>query len=298
MESGLNTLEHLNPQGPCHSYNGFHENRDQTNTGTVWEGYHSTNYPGPAPTERPHDDCSQTLEKTTDKVPLKMGNGDEETPGRLEPVSTFDDPSSHEISGIESESPTRRFMDIYNSEKKKKKYWSAASEPQYSVDDYPRTDVEKYAYINSILGEIEHNRERHFKCKLCGEKQFLNKYKLITHFNRDHQDADPLTIESMIQEAKDLEQTLFPPKRPVCESCGKIFKMRKHLTLHISKFHKRTLCCDICDKKFFTKPLLYRHLQDDHGIEEPNVDAYDRGRAGRANDPHKVNSMIRGTLNG
>ena len=42
---------------------------------------------------------------------------------------------------------------------------------------------------------------------------------------------------------------------------GKVFKVRKLLTLHVSKFHTKTLCCKICDKKFFTKPLLYKHMQ-------------------------------------
>ena len=127
--------------------------------------------------------------------------------------------------------------------------------------------------------------------------------QLVTHYLSMHKDADQHFVEGAIAEAKQLEKQLFPPKVPTCDICGKIitdlrwtslktihlypcvpidvgvknfpifpfsgklFKVRKLLTLHIAKFHSKVLCCELCDKKFYTKPLLYKHMQgeDENG---------------------------------
>ena len=158
--------------------------------------------------------------------------------------------------------------------------------------DFPlSTDAERLAYIEYYL-EQNAPKERHFKCKLCFDKAFLNCYKLVTHYLSMHKDSDQVLVEGAIAEAKQLEKQLFPPKVPVCETCGKVFKVRKLLTLHVSKFHSKVLCCDLCNKKFYTKPLLYKHMQDEHNIEEPLVDAFDRGRAGRADDKDRTTELM------
>ena len=50
--------------------------------------------------------------------------------------------------------------------------------------------------------------------------------QLVTHYLSMHKDADESLVEGAIAEAKELEKQLFPPKVPICETCGKCLRKR------------------------------------------------------------------------
>ena len=69
---------------------------------------------------------------------------------------------------------------------------------------------------------------RLMKNEKCSFKRIvpLASSQLVTHYLSMHKDADESLVEGAIAEAKELEKQLFPPKVPICETCGKCLRKR------------------------------------------------------------------------
>lgn len=103
--------------------------------------------------------------------------------------------------------------------------------------------------------EMNEHHKTHTDCHLC-PKKYSSYDSFKFHFQNIH-----LNIVK-----KDDDQTYS------CHICGKEFKRKKNVNVHIRVFHnkERNYACDICDKRFFEKTQLESH-KNVHSDERPFV---------------------------
>ena len=90
-----------------------------------------------------------------------------------------------------------------------------------------------------------------YQCPVC-LKPLANKTQLRIHMVRLHSDAPPSIM---------------------CEQCGKGFKEKHSLKIHIKTHGEKTVPCDLCELKFRSVTKLKQHRMI-HTGEKPNVCPY------------------------
>ena len=92
----------------------------------------------------------------------------------------------------------------------------------------------------------KHMKIKAFKCKDCS-KNFTTKQLMEGHHKRVH-----LLIK--------------PSKRYTCHECGTSFNQNKEMESHLNRVHLnvRPYKCNLCEKSYFSDPVLKRHIQIIH----------------------------------
>ena len=78
----------------------------------------------------------------------------------------------------------------------------------------------------------------------------------------------------------------------LCDVCGKKFTIRKKLTDHINKAHKKAVPCSQCGKLFTTKYGQKRHLQEVHIQQIPQLNCVTCARLFKRTENLKAHQLI------
>ena len=124
---------------------------------------------------------------------------------------------------------------------------------------------------------IVHNKERPFKCHLCGAS-FGQKVHMDSHINAIHIQNRPYKCELCVYCAttKGLLdkhfRTVHQKEKPFeCELCQSRFGQKAHLNKHIVTVHRKEkpYKCDYCQYQTSTKATLNKHISVIHNKEKP-----------------------------
>lgn len=107
-----------------------------------------------------------------------------------------------------------------------------------------------------------------YPCKVC---EFVGKTTIILnrHTRQKHPAAEEIEKQKQLQLAKEEKKNAPTPTAHICSVCGKIFKERRRLTIHM-KIHTgyRPHQCQYCEKRFITRNECNKHTRI-HTGEKP-----------------------------
>ncbi|XP_053698324.1 zinc finger protein 845-like [Sabethes cyaneus] len=154
-----------------------------------------------------------------------------------------------------------------------------------------KTKNEYYGHRNRV-----HNKTtlKPFRCRLCSEVP-LNSRDLTDHIESCHPDevypykqcpdcpakyftGMSLGLHQRTKHGKLGKSGLPHPTSYVCDLCGKKYKNRNSLKIHMGNEHdgERKYACEVCDKRFAFRSNLSRHLQMHEEIKRFACDFCDR----------------------
>ncbi|XP_058461589.1 zinc finger protein 69 homolog B-like [Malaya genurostris] len=139
--------------------------------------------------------------------------------------------------------------------------------------------LKKHRQTCDLVGTVNSKRLGSFNCEICGQSlPSLMGLRVHRHkHNKIPQDSAPKSIGQCKPKILNTKIST-PPKRAVCDVCGKAFNGRSALRSHMV-FHDedKRLECRICKKKFFK---MYR--LKDHMNSHSNVRGYNCQICGKA----------------
>lgn len=114
---------------------------------------------------------------------------------------------------------------------------------------------------------------RAFLCSECGEsfflQEFLDLHKKTCHTSvRDTvQTSTETSLRDPVQKNTEAQLGDTVRKNTInCTSCNKTFKTCKNLKIHLKIHDDPANQCEICNKKFYHRSTLNRHLRQRHNI--------------------------------